>query len=142
VTQEVFFQLYRSLPRYSGRARFRVWLWSLVRNVCRHRLRKLRRARALRPVEREWEPSEPREIADLAPGVVERLTRGELRERVRVEVARLPEVYRITLVLRDWDELSYVEIAEALSVPVGTVRSRLHKARALLADALRQDALP
>jgi RNA polymerase sigma-70 factor (ECF subfamily) len=45
-------------------------------------------------------------------------------------------------VLRDWDELSYVEIAEALSVPVGTVRSRLHKARALLADALREDALP
>lgn len=145
VTQEVFFQLYRSLPRYAGRARFRTWLWSLVRNVCRHQLRRRRRGRRLgfgrqRAVERWQGTRDPvAEIPAAGPDAVERMTLGELRERVRREVARLPEVYRTTLLLRDWEEMSYVEIAEALAVPVGTVRSRLHKARALLASALQED---
>ena len=146
VTQEVFFQLYRSLPRYAGRARFRTWLWSLVRNVCRYQIRVRTRVRRLDGRQRageRWEEAEDplAEIPAAEPDAVERMARGEMQARVRREVARLPEVYRTTLLLRDWEDMSYAEIAEALSVPVGTVRSRLHKARALLAASLAEGDL-
>lgn len=135
LTQEVFFQLYRSLPRFAGRSSFRTWLYGLAHNVCRHhRRRRQRRLRWLRePVD---DGPGLDDLPDLAPDVVERLARRELRSEVRRQVARLPARYRSTLLLRDWEDLSYAEIAEVLEIPVGTVRSRLHQARARLATAL------
>lgn len=136
VVQEVFFQLYRSLATWRGRSSFRTWLFGLAKNVCRHqRRRRGRRRRIERPAE-ELGPGEPTEVPDLAPGVLERLAAGELRREVRRRVATLPAIYREVLVLRDWEDLSYARIAEVTGVPVGTVRSRLHEARARLAAAL------
>lgn len=136
LTQEVFFQLYRSLPRFAGRSSFRTWLYALAGNVCRHhRRRRQRRLRWLRP-SAEDEPALD-EVPDLAAGVVERLERSELRGEVRRQVARLPPHYRSVLLLRDWEDLSYAEIADVLAIPVGTVRSRLHQARVRLAAALQ-----
>lgn len=133
--QEVFFQLYRSLPRFAGRSRFRTWLYGLAHNVCRHERR--RRGRRPEPLGDGGEDASLEAIPDLAPDVTERLAAGEERRRVRREVDRLPAIYREVLVLRDWEDLSYAEIAGVLEIPVGTVRSRLHQARARLAGALR-----
>ena len=147
LVQEVFFQTYRSLDRFGGRSRFRTWLYGVARNVCLHdRRRRLRRpaigsggAGAPDRAGGGTGAEEPalEEIPDLEPGIAERLALAERRRAVRRELDRLPAIYRTALLLRDWEELSYAEMAEVLAVPVGTVRSRLHKARATLARALR-----
>lgn len=134
LTQEVFFQLYRSAASFRHRCRFRTWLYSLVRNVCRHHRRR-RRGEAGRVSWQDGEAGEP-VVADARPGALERLTAAEARARVRRAVASLPPLQRAVLVLRDWEDLSYREIAEVLEVPVGTVRSRLHHARRALAAIL------
>jgi RNA polymerase sigma-70 factor (ECF subfamily) len=134
LTQEVFFQLYLSASTFRHRSRFRTWLYSLARNVCRHHERKHRReSGALR-----W--GEDNEAPVLSDGgrsdALERLTAAEDRARVRQAVAALPREQRAALLLRDWEELSYQEIAAVLDIPVGTVRSRLHNARCALAHTL------
>ncbi|MGD2115156.1 MAG: RNA polymerase sigma factor [Acidobacteriota bacterium] len=135
LVQEIFLQVYRSLHRFAGRSRFRTWLYGTARNVCLHERR--RRRRRPEPIGQEGDDRPLDAIPDLSPGIAERLAAGELRRAVRREVERLPEIHRTVLVLRDWEELAYAEIAEVLEVPVGTVRSRLHQARARLATALR-----
>ena len=136
MTQEIFVQLYRSLPGYAGRSSFRTWLYALARNVCRHRRRKRRRRLSFERPEEELGEQGWQRVPDLAPSVVDRLAAGELRRSVREEVDRLAPIYRTVLLLRDWEELSYAEIARVLELPVGTVRSRLHEARAQLTSAL------
>lgn len=137
LTQEIFYQLYRSAATFRQRSRFRTWLYSLARNVCRHHERKHRRERRAL----DWEAVE--EAPQLAegwsgngPDALERLAAAEVQARVRRAVASLPRLQRTVLVLRDWEDLSYQEIAVILEVPVGTVRSRLHNARGALAREL------
>jgi RNA polymerase sigma-70 factor (ECF subfamily) len=137
LTQEIFYQLYLSAPRFRNRSRFRTWLYSLARNVCRYHERKHRReSGGLRWGEAEAAP----EPAGSPPDALERLTAAESQARVRRAVASLPRAQRAVLVLRDWEEMSYQEIARVLHVPVGTVRSRLHNARSALARELAKAA--
>jgi RNA polymerase sigma-70 factor (ECF subfamily) len=132
LTQEIFFQLYRSASTFRHRSSFRTWLYSLARNVCRHHERKYRReSGALR-----WEEDVPVLSDGDRPDALARLTAAEDRARVRQAVAALPREQRAALLLRDWEDLSYQEIAAVLDIPVGTVRSRLHNARSALALAL------
>jgi RNA polymerase sigma-70 factor (ECF subfamily) len=82
-------------------------------------------------------PVEPEiEVADASLDPLERMERDERHALVRGAVAALPPAQRLVLHLRDWEELTYREMADILEVPVGTVRSRLHNARASLADKL------
>jgi RNA polymerase sigma-70 factor, ECF subfamily len=133
LTQEIFYQLYRSAASFRRRSRFRTWLYSLARNVCRQHRRKHRSAGHVRVAGDE---AKGRLLPDGRPGPLERLTAAELQVRVRRAVESLPPAQRTVLVLRDWEDLSYVEIARVLAIPVGTVRSRLHHARSALATAL------
>lgn len=132
VVQEVLLQLHRSAPRFGGQSSFRTWLYALARNVCRHQCRKLRRQPARMGESEEY----LREIPDARLGPLEALAHDEAIRAVRRAVDALPAAHRLVLMLRDWEELSYAEIADVLGIPVGTVRSRLHNARALLADRL------
>lgn len=144
ITQEVFLQLYRVAGQFRGGARFRTWFFTLARNVCRNHQRTLRR----RAPERWYAlPEEALEgVADDGPGPQARCERGEARRVVGEALERLPAWQREVLLLREWQDLSYAEIAEVLEVPVGTVRSRLHKAResliALLAPAAEGGPCP
>lgn len=139
ITQEVFFQLYRSLAAYRGRSSFRTWLYGLAHNVCRHQRRRRSSRRRFERSQGVLGPDAWTEIPDLAPGALDRMESGELRRRVHRRVSELAPIYREVLVLRDWEDLSYAEIAEVLAIPVGTVRSRLFQARARLASALVDD---
>lgn len=134
VTQEVFLQLYRAAWQFRGGARFRTWFFTLARNVCRNYLRKQRRRSR-----EEWNAL-PEEALAVLPdrrlGPQARCERGETQRQVTGAVARLPGYQREVLILREWQDLSYSEIAEVLGVPIGTVRSRLHKARASLMEIL------
>jgi len=78
----------------------------------------------------------PADVALEGDSALEALTREEAREAVREAVNALPEAYREVVLLVEFEEMAYEDAAVALEVPVGTVRSRLHRARALLAAAL------
>jgi RNA polymerase sigma-70 factor (ECF subfamily) len=135
VLQEIFWQLHRSAGRFAGQSSFRTWLYALARNVCSHQARQLRHEPA-------WMADATDEALTVVPASTvdpfSAIAREEVVHRVRVAVEALPVHHRLVLMLRDWEELSYAEIAEVLDLPVGTVRSRLHNARASLADLLAE----
>ena len=133
VTQDVFMVLIRDPKSWDpARGSLAAWLYGIARN---HVLRTLERDRnSLPQAEEEWQ--EPVATGD----VLHNLTRGEAIESVRAAVLALPASYREVVVLCDLEELSYAETAAALGCAVGTVRSRLHRGRALLLLKLRRPA--
>jgi RNA polymerase sigma-70 factor (ECF subfamily) len=100
-------------------------------------LRRLRGEQFLTPMADDFEQDVPGEPPAGANGPLDNLTRAETIESVRRAVLSLPERYREVVVLCELEDLSYVEAAEVLGVAIGTIRSRLHRARALLVEKLR-----
>ncbi len=136
VTQEVFMVLIREGKTFDAtRGSLNGFLIGVARN---HVLRRLRRERFYVAMAEDSEVSE--QSAALKDGPLEDLSRTETIESVRKSVLALPERYREAVVLCDLQELSYVEAAEILGCAVGTVRSRLHRGRAILIEKLRPAA--
>lgn len=131
VTQDVFMVVMREAARYEpGRSRVTAWLCGIARNCARQRLD---RDRPFQPLDEEddaW-----RDPA-LQTDPLGDLTRAEGIDRVRKAVLNLPIRYREVIVLCDLQEMSYAEAADVLACAVGTVRSRLHRGRQLLATKL------
>ncbi len=133
VTQDVLVEVHRSLHRFEGRSGLRTWILGVAANLCRQR----RRAGFSRAGHEVGSPPEAwRAIPDCSPGLEVALERRELQDAVRAAIASLGPGHRSVVLLRDIEGFSYAEIAEILQVPLGTVRSRLHNARALLAERL------
>jgi RNA polymerase sigma-70 factor (ECF subfamily) len=129
VTQEVFMVLIRDKHAFDAqRGSLSSFLFGVARNQL---LRRLQRERFYAPME----PSE--EDAETNDGPVEKFSRSETIKSVRRAILSLPERYREVVVLCDLEEMSYVETAEVLGCAIGTVRSRLHRARSLLIEKLR-----
>jgi RNA polymerase sigma-70 factor (ECF subfamily) len=142
VVQEAYLRAFRAFPGYRG-GEPKAWLLSIVRN-CAFTWSKAERGRAQVVVSSldfgrpDGAPApEPRDPDQETPEAA-LVRRGEIAA-VREAVAALPEPYRETLVLRELEELSYKEIAAVTSAPIGTVMSRLARARALLAEALKPE---
>lgn len=134
VTQDVFLELIRGVGRFdAGRGAVRSWLFGAARHQLARRMRVERRYAAIEDGA-EGDAGEP---GAGAVGALGELAREELRESVRQAVLSLPPRYREAVVLCDLQELPYEEAARILECAVGTVRSRLSRARALLADKLR-----
>jgi RNA polymerase sigma-70 factor (ECF subfamily) len=136
VTQEVFMVLIREGYRFDpARGSLNAFLMGVARN---HVLRRLRRERFYVAIEEDSESDVNTKQAALTDaGPLDELSRTETIELVRAAVLVLPERYREVVVLCDLEEMSYVEAAEILGCAVGTVRSRLHRGRALLIEKLR-----
>ncbi len=137
VTQEVFMVLIREADHYdASRGTLQAYLYGIARNQV---LRRLERDRPFVQIVDEAEETErgasERFVADGDP--LGDLMRNEMIESVRQAVLALPSHYREVVVLCDLHEMSYLEAAAALSCAVGTVRSRLHRARSLLIERLR-----
>jgi RNA polymerase sigma-70 factor (ECF subfamily) len=131
VTQEVFLNVLENASRFdSGKGSVRAWLFGCARYVTLDRLR----------LERRWTDDMPPDGAVL--GGDERLLTEQRIERLHAAIARLPLEYREALVLCELHELSYAETAAVLECPVGTVRSRLHRGRALLTAMLDEGEQP
>ena len=125
VTQEVFLNVLENASRFDrGKGSVRAWLFGCARYVTLDRLR----------LERRWTDDMPADLTTLDSD--ERLLADQRVERLHAAIARLPVEYREALVLFELQELSYAETAAVLDCPVGTVRSRLHRGRALLAAML------
>jgi RNA polymerase sigma-70 factor (ECF subfamily) len=113
-----------------SRSTARPWLYGIATNLlAKYRRREARRMHAVARLASQRLPP-----LDLADGVSRAVDAADLWSRVADAVTALPEVERDALVLHVWEGLSYEEVADALGVPIGTVRSRLHRARARLRE--------
>jgi len=134
VTQEVFLAVMRDAGRYdAARASVAAWLCGIARN---HVRRRADRDRPLQPIGDGDEDESLEEILTVDADALGDLTRAESIEALREAVFTLPVKYREAVVLCDLQEMSYADAASALGCAVGTVRSRLHRGRALLAVKL------
>jgi RNA polymerase sigma-70 factor, ECF subfamily len=131
VAQEIFISVLASVRRFDGRARLSTWLYRVALNRALNRLRDLVRRERLKSSGAET----VRAITD------EVVSRAEQRKQIRQAVERLGPERRLLVTLRDIEGRSYDEIAKIARLPTGTVKSRLHRARAELAERLRV-ALP
>ena len=129
-TQEALIAIVRGLPRFDGRSRFSTWAYRITTNACIDELRRRRRRPLVGLVDGEGDDLEP---IDPAPAVDVLVTD---RLDVDAALAELPIEFRAPVVLRDLCRLDYAEIAEVLEIPPGTVRSRIARGRAQLAEHL------
>ena len=135
VTQEVFIFLMGEGQAFDpARGSLNAFLLGVARNYV---LRRLRGEQFLTPMADDFEEASLAGQPAGDRGPLDDLTRAETIETVRKAILSLPEKYREVVVLCELENLSYVEAAEVLGVAIGTIRSRLHRARALLLEKLR-----
>jgi RNA polymerase sigma-70 factor, ECF subfamily len=130
LTQDIFLRIFKALHTFDRRANFQTWLISISRNLCIDHYRSMRKERET--VAREVDASE---LSPASPdrGPDRQLEAVDLKDLVRRALAELPANLREAVVLRDFQEFSYLEIAEKLGLPEGTVKSRINRGRLELA---------
>ena len=141
VVQETFLRAYRALDSFRGESSLKTWLYAIALNRVRARQGALARFRSFFvQLGRESSQGDGElyltDPPDPAASPEEDALTAERRQRLRAAMRTLPEEFRSAVVLRDLEGLAYGEIAEALKVPVGTVRSRIARGRALLKEQL------
>jgi RNA polymerase sigma-70 factor, ECF subfamily len=124
VTHEAFVKAYGALAGFKSEARFSSWLYQIALNLCRDRLRR-RKTRATVSLD-ELEANGPVLVAR-EPGAQEQLIRDDLASAVRRAIERLPAEQREVVILKEYQGLTFLEIAQALDVPVSTVKTRLYR---------------
>jgi RNA polymerase sigma-70 factor (ECF subfamily) len=136
IAQDVFMRAFGNLRRFEGRARFSTWLYGIMLNSVRSywRRRRGRPAMSLERTDDEDDAGTDPPADDDGPEATS--ARREQVRLVRAAIAELDEELREIVVLRDIRGLSYEELSEALGVPSGTVKSRLHRARQALREKL------
>jgi RNA polymerase sigma-70 factor, ECF subfamily len=134
MTQETFIRAFRALPRFEVREgkNFEGWLYRIAVNACRSRMRRKWYQVLPWPEPAPTIAGEPEEQPDRL------LMRGEARQEMLAAIDALGEKHRLVVILRYYAGLSNEEIAEVLSIPSGTVRSRLHMARKRLKKVLKE----
>jgi RNA polymerase sigma-70 factor (ECF subfamily) len=137
LTQETFVRMFKALDRYDPARPFPAWLFTIAARLSIDQLRR-RRVKTVSLFRSEPGSDEERvvEFADPGPGPEELAERREEQQSADRLIGSLPEHYRIVVVLRHHQGLSYEEISEALRLPLGTVKARIHRARALLKERL------
>lgn len=130
ITQEAFVKAYRALPRFRGDSAFYTWLYRIAVNTAKNYLAAQRR----RPTDVDLDIQDPEQYeihaklkdTDTPEGVT--MSR-ELKQAVQKAIEGLPDDLRTAIILREFDGMSYEEIAQTMDCPVGTVRSRIFRAR-------------
>ena len=136
-SQEAFLRAYRSLSSFHGESRFSVWLYRMTSNVCIDFLRrKKRRAEVSMTVVDDEDEEKELEIPDERFSPEAAFDKEERVRAVREGLMKLPEEYRKILTLRELGGLSYEELAEEMGLELGTVKSKLFRARKKLCGIL------
>jgi RNA polymerase sigma factor (sigma-70 family) len=135
LAQDIFLKIFKSLDTFDRRANFQTWLISVSRNLCIDHYRSVRKERET--IDRDMDAGE------LTPASHEPSPMAALEQRDRVALLRqalaaLPESLRTAVLMRDIQELSYQEIADTLSLPEGTVKSRINRGRSELARQIKK----
>ncbi|HEY3283882.1 MAG TPA: sigma-70 family RNA polymerase sigma factor [Armatimonadota bacterium] len=139
LVQEVLVEAFRSFHRFQRGTYFDRWVYRIMSHTFIDRLRRKPKV-ALESLDEEHggRDGDPyrREPADPGAGPEELALRRELGDKVQEALLRIPEEYRLVVALSDIEGLSYEEISRAVGCPIGTVRSRLHRGRSLMAQKL------
>jgi RNA polymerase sigma-70 factor (ECF subfamily) len=131
VTQQVFLKLMTSIGQFRGDAAFSTWLYRLVVNTCLDVARR-------RTSDAAVAARSPQERCTGTSSQEETYARAQLATSVRAAISTLPERFRVAVLLRYFDDLSYEEMADALGCSMGTVASRLSRGHKMLAERLKQ----
>ena len=131
VSQEVFLSAYRAIGQFRGDANFSTWLYRIALNHTSTRRKTLIRRQQRNVAIEDTEP-----VRDLQPGPAETMEKKEIRERVQRALNSLEPADATVILLRDLQDIPYEEVARLLEIPVGTVKSRLHRARQALKSQL------
>jgi RNA polymerase sigma-70 factor (ECF subfamily) len=134
LSQEAFLRAWRTLPTFRAEAKFRTWLYRVVINLCYNRIPALRREMAALEIDETVELAEPDRPLD--GHMLER----ESWERVHRAVDRLPATYKLLIDLRHLQQMSYAEIASVTGMPLGTVKTGIHRGRKRLRQSLEMEA--
>ena len=138
VAQEAFIKAYRALPRFRGDSAFYTWLYRIAINTAKNHL--VSRSRRPPSTDVDVEDADYRDDADMlreGEDPESALSRDELQATIEQALADLPEDLRSALTLREFDGLSYEQIAQIMDCPVGTVRSRIFRAREFVDQRMR-----
>lgn len=126
IAQDAFIRAYQKLDLYDMSKKFSTWLFTITANLAKNRLRRERFLTPLKDTFTLFGGEDPAEAAE----------RDERRSQVQEALESLDEKYRTPLVLRFYGELEYRDIAEALGVPEGTIKTRIHRGKKALKDRL------
>lgn len=137
VTQEVFIKAFQAVGNFDGRASLRSWLFRIAYHLCVDRSRRRDRTPSTFAIEQTDEGDGPMEFADGRWDPSSVVLNEELMGVVEEAIGTMSEKLRTVLLMHDREELGYEEIAAAIDVPVGTVKSRLFLARAHLQERVR-----
>lgn len=138
VVQDAFLNAYQSLHTFKGDSEFFTWLYRIAFNTAISQKRKKRIQLSLDGPSRSDAHQEPQDLSDyVRPGFA--LERSESDSKLHEAMSRLSSEHRDVLIMKDLDGLKYEDIAELLCVPIGTIRSRLHRARLELRDLLTSE---
>lgn len=141
ITQEALIKVYKSIKKFKGNSSFSTWLYRIVTNTCIDAIRKQKKVKTYsidKPIETS-EGSFTRELCDEKNKPEDIYERKETKEKVQEAIKKLPEQYRIVIILRDIQSFTYEEISESIDCPLGTVKSRINRGRILLKDILQKD---
>lgn len=138
--QEVFLSAYRSLKKFRGDASFSTWLYRIAVNHAKDRRKNLNTFRLrmvpLEVADPEGDEGPVTSLPHPGPDPAQDAEQQEVQERVRQALNRLDADDALLIVLRDLQDVSYEEIVQVLGIPIGTVKSRLHRARQMLKTIL------
>ncbi|ABA58919.1 RNA polymerase, sigma-24 subunit, RpoE [Nitrosococcus oceani ATCC 19707] len=138
VAQEAFIKAYRALPRFRGESAFYTWLYRIAINTSKNYLV----AQSRRPPENDIDAKDAEQYA--AETVLKEyatpenlLLRDEIEKTINETIEGLPDELRVAIILREFEAMSYAEIAEAMDCPIGTVRSRIFRAREAIDEKVK-----
>jgi RNA polymerase sigma-70 factor, ECF subfamily len=134
-TQEVFLAAWQGLKGFRAEARFGTWLYRITYHHCLRQVENRRKGDEAR-ARLSDETSRERDPGSMLSATYAQDALSEMRDQVRASMAELPARYRSVLVLRHLQDLSYEEMAKVMSVPIGTVKTQLFRARAMLRERL------
>ena len=146
LSQEAWIKAWQRLVQFQGDSSFATWMTRIVINLCLDRLRRQKRMRSESVDEMDEESGGvERQMEPVIINPTERLERGELRKRIDAALEKLSHEHRTVLVLHEFEEMEYKEIARTMGCSIGTIMSRLFYARrrmaGLLADLNRKEEL-
>ncbi len=134
ISQETFLRVLRNVDRYKPRNNFKTWLYRIAVNQCKNELRDRSRRKTLSLNDPDMDVESL--ILDRYVSPDEVYERKEIRELVKNAVGELPEDQRMAIILREYQDLSYEEIAVALNCSLGAVKSKIHRARQNIKEML------
>jgi RNA polymerase sigma-70 factor (ECF subfamily) len=140
LTQEIFLRVYRALPGFRRHGSFSTWIYKIARNLCISELRRRERRGEHLSLDDMREERVHALLPESQDDLDQQIERRDTSERVQQLIRRLPTHYRLVLTLFYLNQLRYEEIAEIMEIPLGTVKTYIHRAKLCLRDLVLVDS--